>query len=792
MEFLDFYGNYFTIFVSLTIVVIFYIFVFGKNKYILINKLFIIVNSLIILWFLGSLLINFNFIPIDFKLLIQRISYIFGIALGVFILRLANQITKANLERIYKIFDFIALFLALALFTQYFIPNLIQKSDGFIQSSFGFFYYIFIAYFLIGFFVSLLALVSAFKKLEAHKRTQFIYIIVGFTVIYLGIFIYFATTLRLIYFHTLSGYLISFGQFILFYGILNFCLPGVTNFSLAFRSFLNWFLFLVVAFLVFSPFLFFAHNYFNIVLLITLMCLFIPNLKQTIMQPAKSFIMKKYHYLEKLDKLNFFEYINSNIIDDLIKQVYKIIEIKSVAVFYRQSNGKFKLFCGIDYNIKDIVIDLSLYRELNDADLFVNCDEKADLFQNFKDTKILYVLRHDTEGIIGFFLLGEKLKGSFNNEDFKRLSNIRRIIEKKLVLELKVLSDIERSKENYQKYILETTKRFIEIKKEKQLAESVVNFLIRNTDVENAIFFTINQFNDDKKPSYSILYETSPLNLSSGKKYEYFAEFLFSRQEILYFSQVQKLAIDSHSLKVKNTLDLMTKNNISFVIPLIFERLIGFILIKDDKKNQNDYTINDRHIFDLVGYSASLSLQNIKLTEESIMDKLTHCYKKDHFDFQLQEQIFFSIKNSLNFICLMIDVDNFKQINDKFGHVFGDEILVKVSSLLKECLRVNDIVSRWGGEEFAIILTFIELEEARQIAERIRENIATNIRDKANNSITVSIGMCLFDVNGKLNINKIKLDEIGKAFLDKADQALYKAKKNGKNQVVVNEKFVVS
>lgn len=124
---------------------------------------------------------------------------------------------------------------------------------------------------------------------------------------------------------------------------------------------------------------------------------------------------------------------------------------------------------------------------------------------------------------------------------------------------------------------------------------------------------------------------------------------------------------------------------------------------------------------------------------------------------------------------LMLDIDNFKQINDQYGHDVGDSIICQVAALGSETMRSRDLLSRIGGEEFAAILPDANIEQARAIAERIREKIQDHISEHAtvNLQVTVSIGLA--------SINDVK--ESFDSLLHEADLAMYQAKANGRNQV---------
>jgi len=123
---------------------------------------------------------------------------------------------------------------------------------------------------------------------------------------------------------------------------------------------------------------------------------------------------------------------------------------------------------------------------------------------------------------------------------------------------------------------------------------------------------------------------------------------------------------------------------------------------------------------------------------------------------------------------LMLDIDHFKAINDTFGHQAGDHVLIEIASRLRRSLRGNDMVARWGGEEFIVLLRDCALPDARRIAEDIRAAIA-EVPFGVLGSITVSVGAA-----------EIRANEDPTSWLGRADQALYRAKRAGRNEVVAD------
>jgi diguanylate cyclase (GGDEF)-like protein len=137
-----------------------------------------------------------------------------------------------------------------------------------------------------------------------------------------------------------------------------------------------------------------------------------------------------------------------------------------------------------------------------------------------------------------------------------------------------------------------------------------------------------------------------------------------------------------------------------------------------------------------------------------------------------------SMRTGSAFSLVMMDLDKFKNINDTFGHQAGDNVLITFSTIIRNVLRKTDLCGRYGGEEFLIVLTQTDLDEAKIFAERIRSCVEESlILDFGQNSkVTVSIGLAEHRKN----------EDVEKTIF-RADEAMYKAKKNGRNRVEVSE-----
>ncbi|BBB32095.1 signal transduction protein [Thermotomaculum hydrothermale] len=168
---------------------------------------------------------------------------------------------------------------------------------------------------------------------------------------------------------------------------------------------------------------------------------------------------------------------------------------------------------------------------------------------------------------------------------------------------------------------------------------------------------------------------------------------------------------------------------------------------------------------------------NRLILEKAIKDRLTNVYNRTYFDELLRKEFVFHKRANLPLSLVFVDLDDFKKINDTFGHMCGDEILKKVAMSLKSNVRESDYVCRYGGEEFVIILKNTSFEKAMKKAETLRKRIESLELLCNSNSVGVTAS---FGVS-TLEDNNFKSE---KRLLAEADSAMYKAKELGKNMVI--------
>lgn len=156
-------------------------------------------------------------------------------------------------------------------------------------------------------------------------------------------------------------------------------------------------------------------------------------------------------------------------------------------------------------------------------------------------------------------------------------------------------------------------------------------------------------------------------------------------------------------------------------------------------------------------------------------DQLTGLWNRRTFDHRLEEAIAHATRHNGVFSLLLIDIDHFKGINDRHGHIVGDEVLRRFAEALHERLRQNDVAARWGGEEFVILADEATLENGCQLGEQIRA------------AISAAVFPNLMEVTASIGVTTFITGDSSDTLLVRADQALYAAKRNGRDRVVASD-----
>ena len=213
-------------------------------------------------------------------------------------------------------------------------------------------------------------------------------------------------------------------------------------------------------------------------------------------------------------------------------------------------------------------------------------------------------------------------------------------------------------------------------------------------------------------------------------------------------------------------------------VPLVmYGEVEGVIAVQSTRPKA--FGIESIRLLEALALQVAAALQNAHLYELAMVDGLTGLYVRRYFDARIEEEIARSARYKTAFSVIMMDVDDFKKLNDNHGHLVGDRVLRAISTVVKSQMRGVDTATRYGGEEIAVVLPRTEMVGAYSLAERIREGIAdlritTDDEPPKVLSVSVSLGIAAFPESKAHD---------GTDLVRRADRALYRAKKMGKNRV---------
>lgn len=189
-----------------------------------------------------------------------------------------------------------------------------------------------------------------------------------------------------------------------------------------------------------------------------------------------------------------------------------------------------------------------------------------------------------------------------------------------------------------------------------------------------------------------------------------------------------------------------------------------------------------------LGVIASFCIENVinraRLMRSGFTDVLTGWHNRRYLNVRLQEELARARRDRARLVCLMLDVDHFKRVNDTWGHAAGDSVLRELAQRIDSQVRASDVAARFGGEEFVVLLPNTDVESAQRLAERIRRAIAaTPIDLPCGDTVTITVSIGIAEVHPAPDAEDLKT--LGDSLLARADVALYAAKSAGRDRVIV-------
>ncbi len=397
-----------------------------------------------------------------------------------------------------------------------------------------------------------------------------------------------------------------------------------------------------------------------------------------------------------------------------------------------------------DQNTKDIVSKSELKGEnFYSKKIFLNNGEDIRMVLQLKDEYIEDAIEEEFYKLLFIMLVVILISFPFSYFVSIRPSRLKDKVDTEIKEKTKELQEIN---ENLEKKIKERTKE--------------QDILLSLFDLSDAVLFKWN--NDENwtvnsvSKSVESLLEYTPQEFINGKIV--YAHCIHHDDLQLVMDEVTQAINEKKYFFKHEPYRVITKSNkVKWILD-------NTVIVRDENDN----------IINFVGYLTditALKTNELKLKNLSITDQLTKIHNRMYIDEMLQNQYYRFHRNQEISSIILLDIDFFKSINDKYGHLIGDMVLVEFATLLKSSIRKGDTVGRWGGEEFLIILPHANLQQALKLAQKIRKTIENNIFTTIKH-ITASFGVATFEKG--MSIENL---------IDTADKALYLSKENGRNKV---------
>jgi len=230
---------------------------------------------------------------------------------------------------------------------------------------------------------------------------------------------------------------------------------------------------------------------------------------------------------------------------------------------------------------------------------------------------------------------------------------------------------------------------------------------------------------------------------------------------------------DAFNLKINQ--GIVTKHSCTYALKVEETKLGSLKIMRRQRFEDKEIKLLESLLCSLIYPLRNATLYNQAL-KMAYTDLLTKTSNRAAFNDSLQREIQLSQRNSRRLSVIFFDIDHFKDVNDTYGHECGDLVLASAANCIKETVRGSDMVFRYGGEEFVILLSDTSLDGAEAMAERIRSNIENH---------TIAYGMDVLKLTASLGVSTLRGNDTLDTFIRRADNAMYCAKEKGRNQTQV-------
>ncbi|MEA3497678.1 MAG: GGDEF domain-containing protein [Campylobacterota bacterium] len=294
------------------------------------------------------------------------------------------------------------------------------------------------------------------------------------------------------------------------------------------------------------------------------------------------------------------------------------------------------------------------------------------------------------------------------------------------------------------------------LKQDHKLLDDVLNF------TEDMMFST-----DFKDIGFSNKKFKEFLNIKNDKEFNQDND----KTILSIFSSIDGYLHENLAAKDETFVDLLSRTTkedrvVSILDKSISPKSFAINIVKTNHKGDKNYLVTLTDI-------TELKKKEINILNKAFYDTLTSVYNRNKFDEIVEQELKRDTRYKRNLSIAIIDIDKFKNFNDTYGHLIGDEVLIMLSKCINENVRDTDTFARWGGEEFVILFPETNAQEAKIVCEKLRIKIE-NLSHEVAGGVTASFG-----------ITQYKEDDTMKTIFKRCDDALYEAKENGRNMVCV-------
>lgn len=473
-------------------------------------------------------------------------------------------------------------------------------------------------------------------------------------------------------------------------------------------------------------------------------------------------------------------------------------------------------------NIKDNFLIYKIFNTICTNNNIENIDEDLKLvFSDYYDISEINILYFDKQiNKLKIVVKDFELAEDYYSEE--KLKNLNNIYEKLLTSNYVLNDDISLPEDVFDTENVIVKTLSIPLKYESETI-GILRFKFKNkVDLkeEDLKFFEIFSYNLSLKVQNIVLSKQLEINSSFYKSMKDIAKIIETQYDFQYIIPLIGEMIDKFVMN--HLIYIFVKKDDKYTLfwpgacwnKKVYELISELdekkdIIISEDKKTGVFPLISEENITgcivahstidkltnDEINYISELTKQSSitieranvysEILKNATMDALTGLNNRRQFEIRLKEEYSSANRQNTPLCAIMIDIDFFKKFNDTYGHAIGDTVLRTTANVIKEQLREYDIPSRYGGEEFCILLPQTNIDEAKIVAERLRtsvENKKIEIQTNKNEqikhiSVTISVGLAQLDI-------KDMADDL----YMKADRALYEAKEQGRNRVIVYEK----